>query len=120
MLFRRITKCSGYNKSLLESGSSKNFFWSDNSFFSPKKFTHQNPTPSPSKRWQMLVPAFMAHLCIGTPYGWSVVAQVLAQNHGFVVPSTVDWTLSQATFPLGMSFALFGVCAALAGKRQIH
>jgi len=53
----------------------------------------------------MLVPAFMAHMCIGAPYAWAVMAMAVNKSEGFVVQATTDWTLSQSTIPLSLIFA---------------
>lgn len=35
-------------------------------------------------RWLMTIPAFVTHMCIGTPYAWSVMSATIAMEHGFV------------------------------------
>ncbi|RYG65938.1 MFS transporter [archaeon] len=70
-------------------------------------------------RWTMLVPAFMNHLCIGSPYAWSMMADELTRELGFVVSSAQDWTLMQAALPLSLVFIFQGLAAAYFGKWQI-
>lgn len=43
----------------------------------------------------------------------------LIREHGFVVSSSLDWTLSQSTFPLSLIFFFPGVASALAGNWQM-
>lgn len=43
----------------------------------------------------------------------------LVRDQGFVVASALDWTLSQATFPLSLIFFFQGISAALAGSWQM-
>ena len=44
--------------------------------FIQKWFGPQNVKASPTfnKRWLMVVPAFMTHFCIGSPWAWSLIA----------------------------------------------
>ena len=37
-----------------------------------------------TNRWAMALPAFFTHLCIGSPYSWSVVSGPLSREMGFV------------------------------------
>lgn len=69
-------------------------------------------------RWAMAVPAFTTHLCIGSPWAWSLVADVLSRNNGFVAPAASDWSLYEAAFPLSLVFLMQGVCASVVGKWQ--
>ena len=40
--------------------------------------------PEFRNRWAMAVPAFLTHLCIGSPYSWSVVSGPISRELGFV------------------------------------
>lgn len=42
----------------------------------------------------MILPAFFGHMCLGTPWAWSIMAQVLARLDGFVASAASDWTLA--------------------------
>ncbi|XP_063721905.1 oxalate:formate antiporter-like [Symsagittifera roscoffensis] len=70
-------------------------------------------------RWFMAVPPFLAHLCIGAPYGWSAVAGHLSKEYGFVCSAANDWTLAQVSLPMSVVFFLHGLSAALLGKWQM-
>ena len=59
-----------------------------------------------SSRWKMVVPAFAAHMCIGSPYAWSALSGHLSREYGFVCSSAADWSLSEVTMPLSIVFAL--------------
>lgn len=37
-----------------------------------------------ANRWAMALPAFATHLCIGSPWGWSVLAGPVGREYGFV------------------------------------
>ena len=50
----------------------------------------------------MFVPAFVTHVCLGAPYGWSAVLGTLARECGFVAASSGDWALSSATYPMSI------------------
>lgn len=54
----------------------------------------------------MALPPFMAHLCIGGPYAWSVVAAAITKEYGVIVSSAADWTLSEASLPLSLIFMM--------------
>ena len=73
-----------------------------------------------TNRWRMAIPAFAAHLCIGSPYAWSAMSAPLAREFGFVCSSASDWSMSEATMPLSIVFALQGISAAAAGKWQMR
>jgi MFS family permease len=89
--------------------------------FLKKYFGIQNSFAKESfkSRWLMVVPAFLTHLSIGSPYGWSVLASTLVREQGFVISAAGDWTLSAATFPLSLIFATQGLVAGLVGGWQI-
>lgn len=67
----------------------------------------------------MVIPAFLTHLSIGSPWAWSVIVGSLIREKGFVVSASLDWTLAQATFPLSLIFFFQGLSAALAGSWQM-
>jgi len=67
-------------------------------------------------RWAMFAPAFVTHVCLGAPYGWSAVSGTLARETGFVVSSAGDWSLSSATYPMSIMIAIGGLSAAALGK----
>ena len=72
---------------------------------------------SPStNRWSMFLPAFLTHVSLGAPYGWSAISASIARDHGFVVSAASDWTLELATYPMSIIMAAGGVSAALVGK----
>ena len=53
-------------------------------------------------RWSMFAPAFVTHVCLGAPYGWSAISGTLAREYGFVVSSAGDWALSSCTYPMSV------------------
>eukprot|EP00607_Mallomonas_marina_P007221 CAMPEP_0182416744 /NCGR_PEP_ID=MMETSP1167-20130531/1103_1 /TAXON_ID=2988 /ORGANISM="Mallomonas Sp, Strain CCMP3275" /LENGTH=655 /DNA_ID=CAMNT_0024589777 /DNA_START=227 /DNA_END=2194 /DNA_ORIENTATION=+ len=69
-------------------------------------------------RWLMAVPAVAAHMCIGSPWAWSVMADVLTRDFGVVASSANDWTLSQTALPLSIVFLFQGLSASVLGKWQ--
>ena len=75
--------------------------------------------PSFTKRWLIAIPAFATHMCIGSPWGWSVMSGPLTRELGFVSSCAADWSFSETTVPLSITFALQGIAAALGGKWQI-
>eukprot|EP01031_Cornospumella_fuschlensis_P023146 gene23146-28130_t len=85
-------------------------------FWSKSNIAEPGNLPS---RWTMLVPAFMNHLCIGSPYAWSLMADELTRESGIVVSSAQDWTLMEAALPLSLVFVFQGLAAAYFGKWQI-
>lgn len=68
----------------------------------------------------MILPAFFGHMCLGTPWAWSIMAQVLARLDGFVTSAASDWTLAQGAYPLSLIFAFQGLTAFFAGKFQMR
>lgn len=73
-------------------------------------------SPSTTSRWLMTVPAVMSHLCIGSPYAWSLMADIITRENGFVAAAASDWTLMQAALPLSIVFVTHGLTASLSGK----
>lgn len=55
--------------------------------FIQKWFGPQNVKASPTfnKRWLMVVPAFMTHFCIGSPWAWSLIAGKIKKMKQFWV-----------------------------------
>ncbi len=47
-----------------------------------------------SNRWAIAAAAFSTHLCIGSPYGWSLMAGKLTIQDGIVAQAASDWTLA--------------------------
>ncbi|CAM9460649.1 unnamed protein product, partial [Discosporangium mesarthrocarpum] len=72
--------------------------------------------PDFTNRWHMVIPAFVTHMCIGTPYAWSVISGTINYELGFVSSAAGDWSMAEATFPLSIVFALQGIAAAVGGK----
>lgn len=70
-------------------------------------------------RWLMLLPAIASHICIGSPYAWSMMADLLTREVGFVLPAAADWSLMQAALPLSIVFVVHGISGSLVGKWQI-
>lgn len=70
-------------------------------------------------RWAMVVPAIAGHMCIGSPYAWSLVADVITRENGFVASTGADWTLMETALPLSMVFLMHGLSATLLGKWQV-
>ena len=73
-----------------------------------------------TSRWLMAVPAFATHMCIGSPYAWSLMGDVLTREIGFVASSAADWTLMQTAFPLSLVFLMQGLSASIFGKWQLQ
>ena len=73
-----------------------------------------------TSRWLMTIPAFATHMCIGSPYGWSLMGDVLTREIGFVTSSAADWTLMQTALPLSLVFLMQGVSASIFGKWQLQ
>lgn len=70
-------------------------------------------------RWLMVVPAVMAHICIGSPFGWSVMADAITRQNGFVASAATDWTLGEAALPLSFAFICQGIVASSLGTWQM-
>jgi len=75
-------------------------------------------SPSFRNRWAMVAPAFLTHMCIGSPYAWSVMSGPCSRDLGFVASAADDWSFSEATMPMSIVFILQGLSAAMAGKWQ--
>jgi MFS family permease len=60
------------------------------------------------------------HLCIGSPYGWSILGDAITRQVGVVASATSDWTLAETAMPLSINFATLGLTAALAGSWQVR
>ncbi len=67
-------------------------------------------------RWAVVAPAFMSHVCIGSPWAWSVLSGPLSRNIGVVASSPSDWSMFECTLPLGIVFAFQGISAAFLGS----
>jgi MFS family permease len=94
-------------------------------------------SPNFKSRWAMIVPALMTHVCIGnycyfisscnyllnrftgSPYAWSLMADVITREYGFVAPAAADWTLMQSSLALSIVFAFHGISASMLGKWQL-
>ena len=70
-------------------------------------------------RWLMVVPAFFTHMSIGSTWAWSIMADVITRENGFVTSSFSDWTLLESAYPLSIVFLTLGVSASLVGKWQM-
>ena len=70
-------------------------------------------------RWLMALPAFGTHLALGSPWAWSLMADAVTREVGFVAPAASDWTLYEAALPLSIVFLMQGVSAGLVGKWQM-
>lgn len=46
-------------------------------------------------RWLMLIPAFATNVCIGSPWAWSIMGDILTREVGFVAPVAADWSLAE-------------------------
>jgi MFS family permease len=68
----------------------------------------------------MALPAFGTHMCIGAPFAWSLMADTLTRELGFVASAAADWSLYEAALPLSMVFVMQGLTAALFGKWQLR
>jgi MFS family permease len=66
-----------------------------------------------------MVPAFATHMCIGSPWAWSIMADVITRENGFVTSAASDWTLMESAFPLSIVFLVLGVSASIVGKWQM-
>ena len=49
--------------------------------------------PNFKNRWLMVLPAFFTHMCIGSPYAWSMMGDQVTRELGFVASAPADWTL---------------------------
>ena len=67
----------------------------------------------------MALPVIATHMSIGSPYAWSLVADLITKEQGFVVSSAADWTLMETALPISIVFLMHGVSAAILGKWQL-
>ncbi|CAM9966413.1 unnamed protein product [Scytosiphon promiscuus] len=72
-------------------------------------------SPDFTNRWAMVAPAFLTHMCIGSPWAWSVVSGTISNELGIVSSAAGDWSMAEATLPMSIVFATLGVGAALGG-----
>ena len=72
-----------------------------------------------SNRWLMTIPAVLTHMCIGSPYAWSLMADVITRQEGFFAAASSDWTLGEAAFPMSLVFLFQGASAAVLGGWQM-
>ncbi len=72
-----------------------------------------------SQRWKVVLPAFATHVCIGTPWAWSVMATPLMLEMGGVVPAAADWSFAEVSAPMSILFFMMGTSAAALGKWQL-
>ncbi|CAM9425047.1 unnamed protein product [Hapterophycus canaliculatus] len=73
-------------------------------------------SPDFTNRWAMVAPAFLTHMCIGSPWAWSVVSGTISNEMGIVSSAAGDWSMAEATLPMSIVFATLGVGAALGGS----
>lgn len=66
----------------------------------------------------MAIPAFATHMCIGSPWAWSIMGDIVTKEIGFVAPVAADWTLAQSCLPLSLVFVFLGGTAAALGPWQ--
>ena len=66
----------------------------------------------------MAIPAFATHMCIGSPWAWSIMGDIVTREIGFVAPVAADWTMLQSAMPLSMVFFFLGSSAAILGPWQ--
>eukprot|EP01031_Cornospumella_fuschlensis_P048234 gene48234-59073_t len=71
-------------------------------------------------RWSMILPAAAIHLCIGSPYAWSLMADTITKEAGFVLSAASDWSLMEAAFPLSIVFVAHGLSGSIFGKWQLR
>jgi MFS family permease len=58
-------------------------------------------------------------LLTGSPYGWSLMADIITKEQGFVASAAADWTLTETALPLSIVFAFQGLISAFFGKWQL-
>ena len=66
----------------------------------------------------MAVPAFATHMCIGSPWAWSIMGDIITKESGFVASAAEDWSLAQSCLPLSIVFVFLGGAAAVLGPWQ--
>jgi hypothetical protein len=79
----------------------------------------KTPVPPGGSRLTRIAPAIMTHMCLGTPYAWSLLAEPLSRELGVAAAASTDWGLMEAAGPMSVCFAFHGIGAALFGKAQI-
>ncbi len=62
---------------------------------------------------------FLTVVALGSPYGWSLVADIITREYGFVAPAAADWALMQTSMALSIVFAFHGLSATALGKWQL-
>lgn len=55
-----------------------------------------------TNRWSMVIPAVCTHICLGSPFAWSIMADAITRDRGFVAAAASDWTLSEAALPMSL------------------
>lgn len=85
-------------------------------FYGPKS---NEASPTFKNRWLMAIPAFATHMCIGSPYAWSLMADTITREYGFVTSASEDWSMMEATLPLSIVFLLHGISGSVFGKWQL-
>eukprot|EP00050_Salpingoeca_kvevrii_P006622 m.290554 g.290554 ORF g.290554 m.290554 type:complete len:686 (+) comp12317_c0_seq1:1432-3489(+) len=76
------------------------------------------PASMTDRRW-MILPAFLTHMCIGCPWGWSTIAAAITNELGVVCSAADDWSLKAASLPLSVVFCFHGLSAATFAKWQL-
>lgn len=71
-----------------------------------------------TNRWSVVLPAFLTHISIGSPYAWSLMADTLTKELGFVAPAAADWSMLETAMPLSIIFVVQGLTATIFGKWQ--
>lgn len=74
--------------------------------------------PGFKNRWLMAIPAFATNMCIGSPWAWSIMGDIITKEVGFVAPVAADWSLAQSCLPLSIVFVVLGGSAAALGPWQ--
>jgi len=67
----------------------------------------------------MIAPAVATHLCVGSPYGWSIVGEAITREFGVVGSTSMDWSFADAAYPISVNFAFMGLTAAFSGTWQL-
>lgn len=76
--------------------------------------------PEFKNRWGMAIPAVGLHMCIGSPYAWSIMSDMVTKEYGFVTSAAADWSLMQTALPLSIVFVFHGLSSSLIGKWQVE
>eukprot|EP00474_Spongospora_subterranea_P009463 CRZ09921.1 hypothetical protein [Spongospora subterranea] len=80
--------------------------------------TEARRRPNTDGRWKMAIPAVAGHLCIGSPYAWSLLADPMTRELGIVATSAGDWGLPATAGVMSVTFAVQGITSALVGNWQ--